>query len=114
MRVAISKTNYLQMACFKAIQKKEEFPRLHVNTCSRGTPIPRSALFLLTSLWKKALYCMVKLAQPIGYEMSIEKSNLTHLLILPATRYGYSFGPVPPGCASWPRQAPAARDSMRP
>jgi hypothetical protein len=32
--------------------KKEEFPGFML-PCSLGTPFPRSALFLLTRLWKK-------------------------------------------------------------
>jgi hypothetical protein len=36
-----------------SICKKEEFPGF-MNPCSLGTPFPRSALFLLIRLWKKA------------------------------------------------------------
>jgi hypothetical protein len=32
-------------------KKKEEFPGI-MKTCGLGTPFPRSALFLLTRLWK--------------------------------------------------------------
>jgi hypothetical protein len=74
-------------------RSKKRSSQASLKECYLGTPFPRSALFLSTSVREPAEWYMFNIAQPLGYGRSIDKSNHAYLPMSKVLRLRPDFKP---------------------